>query len=157
MLIALFLSALDIYTKKIAFERVDYISKKTAGVHDHIKVAEYLNIVKVVNTGMLFGALNNLPHGELILSIFVAMILIFVVYLLWNVQDKYNAFAYLLIMAGGLGNLYDRIVRGGVFDFLDFHYQSYHWPAFNLADSFVCIGVALVILGSIRLASMQHR
>ena len=50
------------------------------------------------------------------------------------------------IIGGALGNVIDRIRLGAVFDFLDFYVGDYHWPAFNAADSFICIGAALVII-----------
>ena len=55
-----------------------------------------------------------------------------------------------LILGGALGNLYDRIMLGHVVDFLVLHYQTYEWPAFNIADSAICIGAALLILDMIK-------
>ena len=55
-----------------------------------------------------------------------------------------------LVLGGALGNLYDRVTLGYVVDFLFFHYQEYYWPAFNVADSAICVGVALLIMDSFR-------
>ena len=55
-----------------------------------------------------------------------------------------------LVLGGALGNLYDRVTLGYVVDFLFFHYQEYYWPAFNVADSAICVGVALLIVDSFR-------
>ena len=55
-----------------------------------------------------------------------------------------------LILGGALGNLWDRISLGYVVDFLDFHYGGYHWPAFNVADSAICVGALLLILESFK-------
>ncbi|MEJ2529462.1 MAG: signal peptidase II [Gammaproteobacteria bacterium] len=60
-------------------------------------------------------------------------------------QERVIAFALALIIGGAVGNLIDRIVYGHVIDFLDFHYGQHHWPAFNLADSAISLGVALML------------
>ena len=146
LLLILLLFIFDIWTKRLAFSKVDYIINRTAGIHTHIKVTGFFNIVKVVNTGVSFGLFGNLRYGQLILSFITFLIVAFLIYLIWGADSKYKAFVYSLIAAGGLGNLYDRIMYGGVFDFLDFHIGDYHWPAFNLADSLICIGVFLLIL-----------
>ena len=142
----LILFSFDIWTKRKAFRSVNNIIYKTRGIHTHIKITSFFNIVKVVNTGISFGMLNNIKYGQFILSTVVLCIVIFLIYLAWKTKEKFELFVYSLIIAGGFGNLYDRIVYGGVFDFLDFHLGEYHWPAFNIADSLICIGVALIIL-----------
>lgn len=145
LLIIFLLFVFDIWTKRLAFSNVDYIIEKTAGVHNHIKITSFFNIVKVVNTGVSFGLFSNLEYGQLILSVITFLIIAFLLYLAWKTDDKYKIFIYSIIISGGLGNLYDRIIYGGVFDFLDFHIGDYHWPAFNIADSLICIGVFLFV------------
>ena len=147
IIISLF--TIDILTKRLAFEKVDNIYQKTAGVHAYIHINNYLNIVKVVNTGVSFGMFRNLKYAQFILSFITIIIISFVLYLLFNVKTKYKMITYSLIIAGGLGNIYDRIFFGGVFDFLDFHLGTYHWPAFNVADSLICIGVFLLFFEDI--------
>lgn len=147
-LIAL-LFILDIWTKRLAFDSVDNIYIKTAGIHTHIKVTNYFNIVQVVNYGVSFGMFNGLQYGQIILSIITLAIVLFVGYLLWKTDKNINVISYSFIIAGGIGNLYDRITFGGVYDFLDFHINGYHWPAFNLADSLICIGVAIILFEDI--------
>jgi signal peptidase II len=61
-------------------------------------------------------------------------------------DEKVLAFSFTLILSGALGNLIDRIRYGEVIDFLDFHVSTYHWPAFNIADSAICIGIGLMAL-----------
>lgn len=146
MVFAFMLSIFDIWTKRYAFKSVNNIIYKTHGVHTHIQITNFLNIVKVINTGISFGIFNNIPYGQYILSSIVLLIIIFLLYLLWKSNNKYDIFIYSVIIAGGIGNLYDRIIFGGVFDFLDFHIGEYHWPAFNVADSLICIGVSLLLL-----------
>lgn len=60
-------------------------------------------------------------------------------------RDKQNKLVYSLLIAGALGNLLDRILYGYVIDFIDLYYQSFHWPAFNIADSSLTIGIILFI------------
>ncbi len=64
--------------------------------------------------------------------------------------QKWNNIAYSLIIGGAMGNVFDRIVHGFVVDYLDFFWGNYHWPAFNLADSAICIGAAMIILDGFR-------
>ncbi|MDD2840257.1 MAG: signal peptidase II [Rickettsiales bacterium] len=145
ILIIILFFVIDIYTKRLAFSKVDYIMQKTAGIHTHIYVNEYFNIVKVINTGVSFGILRSITNAQIILSSITFVIISFVAYLLFKSKTKYKMITYSLIISGGLGNIYDRILFGGVFDFLDFHIGKYHWPAFNIADSIICIGVFLLL------------
>ena len=59
-------------------------------------------------------------------------------------------FALMLVLGGALGNVWDRLRYGVVIDFLDFHWGDYHWPAFNIADSAICIGVAIMLWQTLR-------
>ena len=140
---------IDIWTKRLAFSMVDYMYNKTAGIHTYLYVNDYFNIVKVINNGVSFGMFRNLQQAQIILSFITFCIILFVIYLLFTTKSKYKIFSYSLIIAGGFGNIYDRIFYGGVFDFLDFHLGKYHWPAFNVADSLICIGVFLLLFESI--------
>jgi signal peptidase II len=63
---------------------------------------------------------------------------------------KLEVISLSLILGGAIGNLIDRLIFGYVIDFLDVYYQSYHWPAFNIADSAICIGAVLLILDSFK-------
>lgn len=146
MFFILLLVAFDIYTKRLAFSKVDNIIEKTSGIHTYIRINEYINIVKVINYGVSFGIFNKLQYGQIILSIATGLIISYVFYLMYKSKNNTDIFIYATIVAGGLGNLYDRLVFGGVFDFLDFHLGKYHWPAFNIADSLICIGIGLIIL-----------
>ena len=70
--------------------------------------------------------------------------------MLFRANDKLVSISYSFIIGGAIGNIIDRVNHGAVFDFIDFHIGSYHWPAFNLADSFVCIGAILLVFYSLR-------
>jgi signal peptidase II len=68
---------------------------------------------------------------------------------LYKAETRVTALALGLIIGGALGNVIDRVQFGAVVDFLDFHMMGYHWPAFNVADSGICIGAAMLILESL--------
>lgn len=78
--------------------------------------------------------------------------------LVWlaRVQSRLQA-ALGLVIGGALGNLLDRLRHGAVTDFLDFHFQDYHWPAFNLADSGIVLGVFLLLINDLLAPAGQHQ
>ena len=90
----------------------------------------------------MFNQTNNAREIFAFLQGSIATILII---WLWRIKAKHLAIALGLIIGGAFGNVIDRIQNGGVTDFLDFHFASYHWPAFNLADSAIFIGVAIIL------------
>lgn len=71
---------------------------------------------------------------------------LFVFYLLIYSRDNRHSFAYALILGGALANIIDRVRLGAVVDFIDAHIATYHWPIFNLADSFICMGAFILIV-----------
>lgn len=113
----------------------------------HIVCGDYFNLVKVWNTGVSFSMFNN--HGMLgivVLSGVSVVVSAFLLYWMYHETNRMKIAALGLIIGGALGNVADRIRFGAVLDFLDFHYETHHWPAFNLADTFICIGAFVLIL-----------
>ena len=108
-----------------------------------IEVTSFFNIVYVLNKGVSFSMFSNV--GPLILTTLTGLISISIVYFMFKEKDAFSRIALSLILGGAIGNIIDRIQLGAVVDFLDFHAFGYHWPAFNVADSAICIGVALLI------------
>jgi signal peptidase II len=113
-----------------------------------------LNLVHVRNKGAAFGLLSGLP-AEYAWLFFVAttgLVLGVLGYLLWRLPDDQwpAALGYSFIMTGALGNLIDRVRLGEVVDFIDVYWGRYHWPAFNVADSLVCAGTAILVWVIIR-------
>lgn len=110
------------------------------------EVLPFLNLVLVLNRGISFGLFNREsaagPYVFLALSLLIAGAL-----LLWlrRIDRPWPAGAVGLVVGGAIGNAVDRLRFGGVVDFLDFHAFGYHWPAFNLADSAIVIGVAFLL------------
>ena len=110
----------------------------------------FFNIILVWNNGVSFSMFaNNTIIGRFILIGLSLSITIYIIHLLKNEKDKLNRFTLILIIAGAFGNILDRLRYGAVIDFLDFHIGIHHYPAFNVADMYICIGVGLIILKSI--------
>lgn len=114
--------------------------------HNAMEVFPFFNLVMVHNYGVSFGMFNDLPYGYLILTAVALFITIMLLIWMWRENKIYISVALGLIIGGAIGNIIDRIRLGAVADFLDFYISGYHWPAFNLADSAVFIGVALILL-----------
>lgn len=112
-----------------------------------IEIAPFFNFVMVWNKGISFGLFNHdSGYGSLLLvAISLLITLAFLVILVRNASTL-QSFGIALILGGALGNVIDRLRFGAVIDFLDFHLGSYHWPAFNVADSCICVGVAVLIV-----------
>ncbi len=110
----------------------------------------FFNIILVWNNGVSFSMFsNNTLIGRFLLIALSVIITTYVALYLKKEQNKLNRFALILIIAGAIGNILDRLRYGAVIDFLDFYIGKYHWPAFNLADIYICVGVGLIILNSI--------
>ena len=108
-----------------------------------------LNVTRVHNTGAAFGMLagqaSPLRTGFFLMVSLVAMgVVLWMLYRLPSGQ-KVELAALSLILGGALGNVFDRVRLGEVVDFIDVYYRSYHWPAFNVADSAISIGVILLL------------
>ena len=110
-------------------------------------ITSWFNLVKVWNTGVSFSMFNN--HGNIgrwVLIVLAVAVSLCLIYLMCKESNRVKQVAYSLIIGGAIGNVIDRIRYGAVLDFLDFHYKTYHWPAFNLADTVICVGAGLFIL-----------
>lgn len=110
-------------------------------------VAPFFAIVRAWNTGVSFSMFNDFGiKGVYILSGVALVIVALLLNWLKKEQSRLVQVALGFIIGGALGNVIDRIHLGAVFDFLDFSIGDYHWPAFNAADSFICIGAGLIII-----------
>lgn len=111
-------------------------------------VTGFFNLVLTYNKGAAFSFLADASgwQGKFFTTVGIAASL-FIVYLLArHGTQRLFALALALILGGAIGNVVDRLVHGHVIDFLDFHWRGWHWPAFNLADSSIVCGAALLIL-----------
>lgn len=108
---------------------------------------EYFNLVEAWNEGVSFSMLDGHgAYGVVLLSAFAFCVVLFLLHWLKNEPSRWVQAGLGLIIGGALGNVTDRIRFGAVYDFLDFHYNQWHWPAFNAADTFICIGAFIIIL-----------
>lgn len=115
-----------------------------------IEVLPFYNLVMVWNEGVSFGMFSGIgEHGPLILLI-LSLVISFIL-LIWMLgsEDRAVGLALALVIGGAVGNMIDRARFGAVIDFIDLHVAGYHWPAFNIADSAIVIGIIFVIVHSL--------
>ena len=128
---------LDLFTKILALK---FLLPKAS-----VQILPFFSLTYVENTGSAFGLFQNANLFLLFVGIAVLILMI-----KWRkdilTMGKLAKFGYVLIFSGALGNIYDRIVLGYVVDFLDFHV----WPVFNVADSSICVGAALIALAFLK-------
>ncbi|MCL4123378.1 UNVERIFIED_CONTAM: hypothetical protein GTU68_025291 [Idotea baltica] len=115
-------------------------------------IKDFFNLRLNYNPGVAFGLFSDLPdqiRDVLLISVAVLAIIFILTY--FTKQYRHDSFGLVLIgmiVGGALGNLVDRVRYGEVVDFLDFYFKGMHWPAFNIADSAICIGVILLLFRS---------
>jgi signal peptidase II len=138
--------ALDQWTKHMVYTQFHF--GETVPI-----IREFFALTYVRNAGAAFGLLHNAPSyfrdPFFIIVPLVALFIIFVVLAKLREDQKLTAGALSLILGGAVGNLIDRLRFGYVVDFLDFHWKEvYHWPAFNVADSCIVVGVSFLFIQS---------
>lgn len=123
---------------------------------NHLAVLPVLNLVAVCNFGMSFGMLND--YGMAVTWVLIALALVICgALLVWlkRAETRLQIVALAMVIGGALGNVLDRLIFGAVFDFIDVHAFGMHWPAFNIADSCIVIGVVVLVFESFLLADRQ--
>jgi len=126
-----------------------YVVQQKLALYQKVEVIPgFFNLVQVRNTGGAFGIFGG-EKGGLGSILFVVVSLIAIGSILFFFiklrEDEENlALSFSLVLSGAIGNLIDRLRYGEVIDFLDFYLSSTHWPAFNVADSAICIGIGLM-------------
>jgi signal peptidase II len=131
--------ALDLYTKHLVQSALVY--------GEHVAVTSFFDLVLFLNQGAAFSFLADAGGWQRgFFSVFALVAAGIIIHLLRKHPDqKTFCLALSLVLGGALGNLYDRLTLGHVVDFLYFHYHDYYWPAFNVADSAITVGVALLL------------
>ena len=139
----------------------DQISKtivvKTMSLYESIPVIQnFFHFTYITNDGMAFGI--NFPFGYYIFTSVSILLTLFLFWYLWSVRTHSIVIrlGISFIIAGAIGNLIDRIFLGAVIDFLDFMIGNFHWYVFNLADSYVTVGMVLVLVDSIILEKKRE-
>ena len=142
----LFVSSILVLTDQLS----KFVVRKTMLLYESIPViSEFFHLTYVTNDGMAFGI--NFPFGIYIFSTISIIFTIFLFWYLWTIKDQgiIIRIGVGLIIAGAIGNLIDRVFLGEVVDFLDFMIGNYHWYVFNLADSYVTVGMGFILYDSL--------
>lgn len=145
--------------KKIAFITMalilvfDQITKHLALMNfanGPMEITPFFNFVLVWNRGISFGLFSDSPQtGPLILVILSLIIITALFFWLKKTTHKPLIIAISAVIGGALGNVIDRIHYGAVIDFLDFHAWGWHYPAFNIADTAIVLGIAFILFDSL--------
>lgn len=131
--------ALDRVTKALIMDNLPLMGE--------MKMTSFFSIVHVRNFGGVFGVLGQSGYAKYVFTVIPVLVAAALVYILVRYSmSTAKTLALCLVLAGAVGNIYDRISYGNVVDFLDFYYRAYHWPAFNVADIAVSVGIGLLIL-----------
>ncbi len=145
LVLSVLVVGLDQYTKYLVVTHLQ--------VFQTIHVLPVLNITRLQNTGAAFSLLSNASGWQrwffVVLALGVSGAL-----LIWMGRAYYYQVGLLaalsLVLGGAVGNAIDRVMRGHVVDFVDLHYGALHWPAFNVADSAITVGVVLFVIQALR-------
>ena len=150
------LAALVALAVAVADQATKAVIERTLVLHETIPVTPFFALSYVRNTGAAFGVLAAAPVGvrlPLFLAVTVVATAAVLSYLRRTPADqRWRVAALGAIPGGALGNLLDRVRYGEVVDFLDLHWGGLHWPAFNVADAAITVGVAIVLLASVERA-----
>ncbi len=125
-------------------------------VMNHFQLGEsmplipFFNLTYAHNPGAAFSFLADKSGWQrwffAAIALVIVVALLVIMYRSDGKQQKLNNIAFAMIIGGALGNFFDRMVHGFVIDFIDFYVKDWHYPIFNLADSFICVGAVLVVL-----------
>ena len=118
---------------------------KNFQLYESLSILPFFNLTFIVNYGFAFGFLNNPSLNQIIVILVIFSIIAYFLYLLIKTQDQFFRFSLILVLSGAVGNFIDRVLHGFFIDFIDIYLGSYHWPAFNLADSSITLGFILIM------------
>ena len=137
--------SLFIITLIFVLDRISKIKIINQVSDNNIYINDFINLNLVWNTGIGFGLLSS--NSSLIynsVSVVIFFVIIFLVYLILK-SLLFDKIMFSIVVGGALGNFYDRLVYFAVPDFIDLHYQSFHWFTFNIADIFITLGILTII------------
>lgn len=131
----------------VADQAAKFAIAHTFAYGEQLSITPLFNLVYVLNPGAAFSMLADAAGWQRYFFIVLALcISIWLSHMLRQTLPSLEAWGYGLILGGALGNVVDRILRGKVVDFLDFHWQGAHWPSFNLADVSIALGAICLII-----------
>ena len=128
---------------RISKEYIIFLNDKN--YDPEIFLSSFLNIILVWNDGIAFGLLSF--EDKIFYNVITVLISIIIIILLFLISktEKLKKWSYIIVSGGALGNLFDRIVYKSVPDFVDLHYNGFHWFVFNIADIFITLGIICLI------------
>ena len=115
----------------------------------NVYINQFMNLNLIWNTGIGFGLLSSDSNFYYNLVTFLIIIINVIILIMIFKSDNYKFFLLLMILGGSLGNLFDRIWYNAVPDFIDLHYNNFHWFIFNVADIFITIGILCLIFAEL--------
>lgn len=129
----------DLWTKHLAFEHFTKVSTSVEWIPGFLYISE------ARNTGMAFGMFRDYPH---VLVVLIGIMSVGIPVYTYLNRSEGRPFLFFIgfVYGGALGNFYDRLTLGFVRDLIDVRFGGFHYPVFNVADSFICVGVALMLL-----------
>jgi len=139
----------------IADQLSKFIIRTNFNLYEQVNVIKgFVKIIYIRNSGVIWGLFSNsknqiIPIIITILSI-AALLTVFYIFLKTSLTCKLELISLSFIMGGAVGNVIDRFSLGYVVDFIDIYVKSYHWPTFNIADSFISIGIILLLISVLR-------
>ena len=122
-----------------------------------VEILPVFNLILVWNQGISFGMLGGGAVPPWLLSVVGLAISLVLVLWLRKVETRLLAAAIGLVIGGALGNVIDRFRYGAVVDFLDLHWDDFHWPAFNLADAAISVGVVVLLMDALLIGRERHK
>ena len=122
-----------------------FIVVNNFNIGEILTLLPFFNIVRIQNYGISFGMLSGTVQPFILISVSIVIICFLIIYLR---KHKQYSLPIIVIISGAVGNIIDRVRFHSVIDFLDFHLGIYHWPAFNIADSAIVIGVFVLLFVS---------
>jgi len=149
--VAAAVAAVDQLTKRLAEALLDYGRP--------VELLSWFNLTLAYNRGAAFSFLSEASGWQRWFFVTVGLVAVAAIGM-WlkrlGPEERLTAAGLSLVLGGAVGNLVDRLWLGHVVDFIDWHYGGWHWPAFNLADSAITVGVALLLLGGLREGGRHH-
>ena len=131
----------DFFSKQLIFNLIN--------LNNFIKITFFFEITHIHNYGISFGLFSGIIPSWFF--VILGIIITFLVFIIYLKSSKYiEKYGLILIIAGALSNILDRIYNGYVIDFIYLHYNQFYWPAFNFADIYISIGIFLIIFQYVR-------
>ena len=132
----------------ILFDQITkFLALKNLYLHIPIEITSFFNLFLTYNKGVSFSLFSSeSSYTPYLLSLMSLVICVGICYWLLTETIPLVKIGLSFVLGGAIGNVIDRLFLGYVIDFLDFHYKTAHWPAFNIADSFICLGAFIIFI-----------